>query len=110
MGSIVRVDDSYCWELEGTQRPLGGARHEAFHAFYELDSELRGDLEEVAENAWRRRTADKPSRRKMLEEVQAYAKRLKRLYSVSVADEAETERRHLSEERAVVDTLLAELG
>jgi len=109
-GAVVTTDEGYAWSLDGTERPLGRKRHEAFDAFFALDSELRGDLEGESDAAWSRGTVDKRSRAKLLEQVAAHGKRLRRLRSVAVADDEEREIQFLSEERTAVEELGVELS
>lgn len=105
-GSVVSNEEGYAWNLDGTQQALAKQRNQAFDAFFALDAELRGDLEGDANDAFSRGTVDKKSRAKMLDELTAHAKRLRRMRSVAVADDEEVEVRFLSEERAVVDDLI----
>jgi hypothetical protein len=54
-------------------------------------------------------TAERPSRGKLLEEVQAHQRRLTEAYARAVSEQKDAERRFLQDERNVVEALAAEL-
>jgi hypothetical protein len=108
-GGIGRDEEGYHWNFAGTKNRLAPERGNAFAAFEALDPVLRTDLERGAHENWVQGTAERPSRAKLLEEVQAHMRRLTEAYARAVAEQKEAERRFLQEERAVVERLATEL-
>ena len=108
-GGVQRDDQGYSWLMGSVRNPLAASRAAAFEAFEALDPVLRQDLEHGAQGQWAQATAERPSRQKLAEEVQAHARRLAELYARAVSEQKESERRFLQDERAVVEALAQEL-
>lgn len=108
-GSISRDEEGYHWTFAGTKTKLATDRARAFEAFEALDPVLREDLEKSARDSWMNATAERPSRNKLLEEVQAHQRRLTEAYARAVAEQKDAERRFIQDERSVVESLATEL-
>ena len=108
-GSIGRDEEGYHWNFAGAKNRLAADRARAFEAFEALDPVLREDLEKSARDAWLQAGAERPSRNKLLEEVQAHQRRLTEAYARAVSEQKDAERRFLQDERTVVEALAAEL-
>jgi hypothetical protein len=107
-GAITGGEAGYTWNLSGAQAPLGAARHQAFAAFQAIDATLRGILERGAEDHWARQAAERSTRARLVEQVQALHARLTAAFAAAVAAQADAERRHLTEELEVVQGLLGQ--
>jgi hypothetical protein len=110
MGSILRDDEGYRWEMRGFGKPLAPRRAEAAERFWELDPTLRNDMIDSAEQALATRQLEAPDRRRLIEELQAHRDALSGLYYQAVAEERDAEKRFLDEERRVVDDLIESIG
>ncbi|QSQ19575.1 hypothetical protein JY651_30205 [Pyxidicoccus parkwayensis] len=108
-GNIVRDEQGYHWTFAGTRNKLAPERAQAFEAFEAMDPTLRSDLESSSQDAWRHRTVERSERTRLLEEAQAHQRKLTETYARAVAEGRDAEKRFLQEERAVVESLLAEL-
>jgi hypothetical protein len=108
-GGIGRDEEGYHWNFAGAKNRLAPDRARAFEAFEALDPVLREDLEKSARDSWQQGRAERPSRGKLLEEVQSYQRRLTEAYARAVSEQKDAERRFLQEERTVVEALAAEL-
>jgi len=108
-GSVVKDDQGYAWMLAGTKNRLAAERSQAFTAFEALDAMLRSDLEKSARTRWEQGKAEKVTRTKLKDEVATHMQRLTAAYAQAIAEQKESERRFLAEERTVVEAMVAEL-
>jgi hypothetical protein len=109
-GGVVEESGGFAWAFEGTQGALGKDFVSAFAAFVALDPTLRGDIVEGAEQVYRERKAERATRAKLREQVKAQLARARGAYARALADERDADRRFLEEERAILETLDADLA
>jgi hypothetical protein len=108
-GGIVEEGGGFSWVFQGVKRALGKDLASSFAAFEALDPTLRGDIVGSAEQTYRERKAERPSRVKLVEQVKAQLDRTKTSYALALANERDADRRLLEEERAALEALSAEL-
>ncbi len=109
LGVVSLEEGQYRWAMKGVGKPLATTRGAAFAAFWRLDPTLRGDMLAEAERQLTARRAEAPDRRKLAVDIRAGIERLSALYYQALADEQESERRHLEAERTSLQVLLSEV-
>ncbi|MCB9667944.1 MAG: hypothetical protein H6736_02180 [Alphaproteobacteria bacterium] len=109
LGTIVKDDDGYRWEMRGFGKPLAPRRADAAEAFWQLDPTLRNDMVDAAERTMTQRSVEKPDRVRLVESLKAHRETLSGLYYQAIAEEREAEKRFLDEERRVVDGMIGAL-
>ncbi|MBM4366120.1 MAG: hypothetical protein FJ102_07880 [Deltaproteobacteria bacterium] len=109
VGGVVDLGGSYNWSSSGATGVLGKDRVSAFAGWESLDPELRSDIEADALRAWREGTVDRGGRERLARELGAHAERLKGVYAQAKAAGRDQEARFVTDERAAVTALLAEV-
>jgi len=109
MGTIVAGETGFSWSYEGMTQKLADKRSASFDAFFAMDPDLREELVSTAVKGYRNRALEKRPRDQLIEEIQAYLKRLKKEMFRAAANYEETEQRFIKEERSVVESLIARL-
>jgi hypothetical protein len=107
-GVVQTAEGGWAWVLSGAQAPLGPSRHAAYAAWQGVDGTLRGILEKNAADHWSRGMAERTSRARLVDQVQAMQQRLTAAFAAAVAAQADAERRQLTEELEVAGALLAQ--
>jgi hypothetical protein len=109
MGSIVAGETGFSWSYEGMNQKLADKRASAFESFFAMDPDLRDELVGTATRGYQNRALEKRPREQLIEEIQAYLKRLKMEMFKAAANYEEAEQRFIKEERAVVESMIARL-
>ena len=110
LGNIVSSEEGgFSWSYEGMTQKLGASRVAAFEAFSAMDPDLRGELVQTAAKKYRTRALERRPREQLIEEVEAYLKRLKMEMFRAAANFEDAEQRFIKEEREVVEAMLARL-
>jgi len=104
LGNIAASDEGLSLNIEGTSKLLAAKRSGAFDAYSELPEMLREDLETAVAKAMERGLVGKKEREKLIEDMEAHARKLKQAYTAAFADEDEREQKFLEEERDVLDS------
>jgi len=109
-GSVLMEDGNYVWSLRGVKNTLGKDRLAAFQAFEGLDPLLRKDIESPALKTWDERKVERSTRQKLRAELARHSERVQDAYLLAVTEERDEEKRFVSEEREIVESMDRELA
>jgi len=109
MGSVVAGESGFSWSYEGMSQKLAASRVEAFAAFEAMDPDMREELVDTAKKKYRTRALERRPREQLIEEADAYLKRLKKEMFRAAANYEENNQRYIKEEREVIEAMIARL-
>ncbi|MEL6346344.1 MAG: hypothetical protein AAFV53_24750, partial [Myxococcota bacterium] len=109
MGNVVADEAGFSWNYEGMSQKLAPKRSEAFSAFDSMDPDLQQELVDTAAKKYRNQALERRPRARLLEDVKAYLKRLKKEMFAAAANYEDAEQRYIKEEREVVDSIVERL-
>jgi hypothetical protein len=109
MGTVTAGESGFSWSYEGMSQKLADSRVKAFNAFDAMDPDMRDELVGTAKSAYRTRALERRPREQLIDEAEAYLKRLKKEMFRAAQNYEENNQRYIKEEREVVEALIARL-